>query len=406
MSHKEISDKYYHAGKGTTAVWAGEDGPKFQRSVQTPIVQSVSFCYEDLEEWMSVVSGEKPGHVYGRNSSPTVNVFEEKIRILEDAEAATSFSTGMAAISNTFFALLSPGQRIVSQKDSYGGTSKLFLDFLPRFGIEVRLCADYEEIEREIRIGCDMLYLESPTNPTMKIVDIARLAAAAKDNGAVVVVDNTFATPINQHPLDLGADLVVHSATKFLGGHSDAMGGVVCGQDHLVQQIFHFREINGASLDPMSAYLLIRGMKTLELRILRQNESALMLAEFLQQQNQVETVYYPGLESHPGHDIAREQMSGFGGVLSFSLTGGVENVGRFLELLRVAHLAAHLGSVDTLAGPPKTTSHCETSEDERARLGIPENLIRYSVGIENAEDLQADLQNALSFLVQTNEAAR
>lgn len=398
MLQKEKSDRGYHAGPGTTAVWAGEDGAKFQRAVQTPIVQSVSFCYDDLEEWTSVVSGEKPGHIYGRNSNPTVDVFEEKIRTLEDAEAATSFSTGMAAISNTFFALLSPGQRIVSQKDSYGGTSKLFLDFLPRFGIEVGLCADHEELEREIRIGCDMLYLESPTNPTLKVVDIKRLASAATENGAVVVVDNTFATPINQHPLELGADLVVHSATKFLGGHSDALGGVVCGRGDLVQQIFHFREINGASLDPMSAYLLIRGMKTLELRILRQNDSASVLSEFLQEQKQVEMVFYPGLESHPGHDIARQQMSGFGGVLSFSLTGGAENVGKFLKRLRLAHLAAHLGSVDTLAGPPKTTSHCETTEDERARLGIPENLIRYSVGIENVEDLQADLQNALSFL--------
>jgi len=380
MQHKNMSDINHNAGPGTKAVWAGELGPKFQRAVQTPIVQSVSFCYEDLQEWTSVVSGEKPGHVYGRNSSPTVDVFEEKIRILEDAEAATSFATGMAAISNTFFALLAPGKRIVSQKDSYGGTSRLFLDFLPEFGIEVHLCdtTDHDEIEREIRNGCDIVYLESPTNPTLKVVDIARLATAAKENGAVVVVDNTFATPVNQHPLELGADLVVHSATKFLGGHSDAMGGIVCGRDDLVQKIFHFREINGASLDPMSAYLLIRGMKTLELRVLRQNKSALTLAEFLA--------------------IAREQMSGFGGVLSFSLTGGTECVARFLDRLQIVHLAAHLGSVDTIAGPPKTTSHCETTEQERARLGIPENLIRYSVGIENVEDLQADLQHALSLL--------
>jgi cystathionine gamma-synthase len=321
------------------------------------------------------------------------------VRLLEGAEAATSFSTGMAAISNTLFTLLSPGDRVVSLKDTYGGTSKIFIEFLPRFGVDVVLCdtTDHEAIEAAVATGCKVLYLESPTNPTLKIVDLARLAAAGHQVGATVVVDNTFATPINQRPLELGADLVIHSATKFLGGHADALGGVVCGPVHLVERIFHFREINGASLHPMAAYLLLRGMKTLHLRIRHQNGSALEIARFLQANPFVDRVFYPGLESHENHDIARRQMRGFGGVLSFMLKDGFEAVRAFLPRLRYAHLAANLGAVETIAGPPATTSHVECTPEEREALGIPESLIRYSVGIEDTENLIADLTQALSY---------
>lgn len=209
------------------------------------------------------------------------------------------------------------------------------------------------------------------------------------------MVDNTFATPVNQNPLSLGADLVVHSATKFLGGHADAMGGAVCGDTNLVEQIYHFREITGATLDPMAAYLLIRGMKTLPLRIHRQNESALRIARWLQAQPAVEAVFYPGLETHANHDIARRQMRGFGGVLSFMLRGGFEAVKHVLPRLRFAHRAANLGAVETIAGPPATTSHVECSAQERKAMGIPEGLIRYSAGIEDVEDLISDLSQAL-----------
>jgi cystathionine gamma-synthase len=347
---------------------------------------------------LEVAQGRRKGHIYSRNTNPTVQAFEEKIRCLEGAEAATSFASGMAAISNLFFTLLAPGKRVVSIKDSYGGTSKIFLEFLPRYGIEVSLCAtsDHAQIEAEIAAGCHLLYLESPTNPTLKVVDLERLSAAAHRAGALVAVDNTFATPVNQRPLELGADLVVHSATKFLGGHADALGGVVCGQKGWVDQIYHFREITGATLDPMAAYLLLRGMKTLHLRVRHQNESALKIARFLQSQPQVEQVFYPGLEGHENHSIASRQMRGFGGVLSFILKGGFEAVKRFLPRLRYAHLAANLGAVETVAGPPATTSHVECTAEERAALGIPEGLIRYSVGIEETEDLLGDLEGALA----------
>ena len=385
---------------GTRAVWGGEEDLDVRGVLSSPVVNSVAFSYHDLDEWHEVATGKRNGFIYSRNTNPTVGVLEEKIRILENAEAATAFATGMAAISNTLFTFLGPGRKVVSQKDSYGGTSRLFLDFLPRFNVQVELCetGDHEQMEAAIAGGCDLVYLETPTNPTLKIVDIARLSAAAKKAGAIVVVDNTFATPINQHPLMLGADLVIHSATKFLCGHSDAMGGVLAGKADLVRKVFEFREINGASLQADPAYLIARGMKTLELRIERQNASAQRIAEFLQSHPRVSEVYYPGLKTHKDHGIASRQMRGFGGILSFSLKGGYDLVKKFLPSLKLVHLAASLGSVSTLAGPPRTTSHVELTEEQRKRLGIPESLIRYSVGIENVEDLIADLDAGLKKL--------
>jgi len=342
--------------------------------------------------------GQEPGHIYSRNTNPTVHAFEEKVRILEGAEAATSAATGMGIISSVLFTFLSPGDRVVSVRDTYGGTNKIFTEFLPRFQIDVVLCetTDHEAIEAEVSKGCTILYLESPTNPTVKIVDLHRLAQAGHKAGAIVIVDNTFATPINQNPLQLGADLVLHSATKFLGGHADALGGVVCGSKPLVEQVYHFREINGATLHPMAAYLLLRGMKTLHLRIRQQNASALKIARFLETHPRIERVFYPGLESHENHGIARRQMRGFGGVLSFILKDNdFDAVCRFLPRLRYAHSAANLGAVETIVGPPATTSHVECTPEEREAMGIPESLIRYSVGVEDLQDLIADLSQAL-----------
>lgn len=384
------------SGVGTRAVWAGEERAPGD-ATQVPVVHSVSFGYREMEGWLGVARGERPGHIYGRNTNPTVAVFEEKVRRLEGAEAATSFATGMAAISGTLWALLEPGARVVSVRDTYGGTSLVLSEHLPRYGVPTVLCdtGNHDAIEAEIERGCRLLYLETPTNPTLKVLDLERLAAAGRRAGATVVVDNTLATPINQSPLELGADLVIHSATKFLGGHADALGGIVCGDRARIEAIFRFREINGASLHPEAAYLLLRGLKTLHLRIARQNESALRIARWLETADGVAAVHYPGLESHPLHDVARRQMRGFGGVLSFALEGGLEVVGRVLPALRWAHLAANLGAVETVAGTPATTSHVECSAEERAALGIPEGLIRYSVGIEDADDLITDLEQAL-----------
>ncbi len=384
---------------GTQAVWGGEEKSWMQGATQVPVVHSVSFGYTDMDEWLQVANGERPGHIYGRNTNPTVQAFEEKVRLLEGADAATSAATGMGIISSTLFALLRAKDRVVSIKDTYGGTSKLFFEFLPRFNVDAVLCdtEDHEAIETEIAKGCRLVYLETPTNPTIKILDLERLAGAAKKAGAIVVVDNTFATPINQNPLQLGADLVLHSATKFLGGHADALGGVICGNRDLVKKIYHFREINGATLHPMAAYLLLRGMKTLHLRVARQNESALDIARFLWEHPAVGRVYYPGLETHDNYDIACRQMRGFGGMLSFELKENtLDAAKRFLPRLKYAHAAANLGAVETIVGMPATTSHVECTAQERAAMGIPEGLIRYSTGIEDPRDLIADLKQALA----------
>ena len=385
------------ASLATQALWAGEDESLVMGATQVPVVYSAAYGYPDMDQWLDVALGRRPGHIYSRNTNPTVHALEEKLRIMEGAGAATSFATGMAAISNTLFALLDPGARVVSVKDTYGGTNKLFTEFLPRLQVAVTLCdtGDHAQIEAAVAEGCDLLYLETPTNPTLKVLDLERLAAAGHRAGAVVVADNTFATPINQNPIPLGADLVVHSATKFLGGHADALGGLVCGDPELVARIYHYREITGATLDPMAAFLLLRGMKTLDLRIQRQNASALAIARWLQAQPGVSAVNYPGLESHPNHDVARRQMRGFGGVLSFALAGGFEAVRRVLPKLNFAHRAANLGAVETVAGPPATTSHVECTAAEREAMGIPEGLIRYSIGIEDPADLMADHDRAL-----------
>jgi len=386
-------------GSGTLSVWGGElDRSTWNHATQVPLVQSTSFGYPDIESWLDVAHHRRPGHIYSRNSNPTVAVFEEKVRLLEGGEAATAFATGMAAVTGVLFGLLRPGDRVVSVKDSYGGTNQLFLHFLPSIGIEVCLVdtVDQEAIEREVAAGCRLLYLETPTNPTLKVLDIARLAAAAKRVGATVVVDNTFATPVNTRPLELGADLVLHSATKSLGGHEDALGGVVVGVRALIDPIYRYREITGASLAPAAAYLLIRGMKTLALRVRAQNASALKVAETLERHPGVASVHYPGLPSHPAHSVAKAQMRGFGAVLAFELVAGWEGVCRFLPRLRYAHRAASLGAVCTMMGPPATTSHVECTAEERAAMGIPEGLVRCSVGIEDVDDLLADIQGALA----------
>ncbi len=385
----------------TLAVWGGESNETtWERATQVPVVNSISFGYPDMDQWRDVALGRAQGHIYSRNSNPTIHAFEEKIRILEDAESATSFASGMAAISNTLFGLLRPGQRVVSIKDSYGGTNRMFCEFLPEFGIEAALCdtTDHEQIEAEIANGCDLLYLETPTNPTVKIVDIERLSRAGHAAGAHVVVDSTMATPINQNPLQLGADLVLHSASKFLGGHADALGGVVAGKGELVKKIYRFREINGACLSPGDAYRLLRGMKTLAIRVARQNDSAMKIAQFLKAHAAVEKVFYPGLPEHEHHDIAARQMHGFGGMLSFMVQGGFEAVKAVLPRMNLAHRAANLGPVETVVGPPATTSHVECTPAQRKKMGIPEGLIRYSTGIEDPQDLMDDLAQALAVI--------
>lgn len=383
--------------EATRCVRAGEANHTAFNSITVPIMLNAAFEYDDVDHWIEVSLYRKPGDIYSRTTNPTVRAFEEKIAALEGAEDATACSSGMAAINNTLMCLLRPGDTAVSIKDSYGATYLHFDHILPGFGIQTKLCetTDYDAFERTILEGCKLVYLESPTNPTLKIMDIARVAKAAKKVGAITVMDNTFATPINQKPLELGVDIVIHSATKYLGGHSDVIGGAVCGSKELVNKIFLWRNLCGACLDAHAAYLLIRGMKTLHLRVAQQNQSAMRIAQFLQEHPKVTEVNYPGLPDHPNHDVAARQMRSFGGMLSFALNGEFDALRRFLPLLKYIHKAANLGQVESIAGPPATTSHVECTPEEMAAAGIPPTLIRLSVGIEDTDDLMDDLGYAL-----------
>jgi cystathionine gamma-synthase len=386
-------------GPSTRCVHAGRAVDPTTRAMNIPIYENAAFAYDDLGTWREAALGQRPGDIYSRNSNPTLRAFNEKMAALEGAEAATDFSTGMAAIHSTLFALLSPGQRAVTIKDAYGATYLHFKEILPRFGVRCEVCDTDDEaaILAAIDRGCELLYLESPTNPLIRVVDLQKLFAAARGKGAVTVTDNTFATPINQHPLELGSDLVIHSATKFIGGHNDLLGGVVCGRADLVKKIYRHRELTGPSLDPHRAGLLLRSLKTLAIRVERHNKNALAVARFLERHPRIIRVHYPGLESHPRHAVAKKQMpGGFGGVLSFEVEGGLAAVAEVLPRLKYAYLAANLGQVDTVVGPPSTTSHVECTEEERRAAGIPEGLVRYSAGIEDAEDLIADLDRALA----------
>ncbi|MBB1489302.1 cystathionine gamma-synthase family protein [Oceanospirillum sediminis] len=387
-------------GDSTRVVWGGEQENLPYRATQVPIVTSAAYAYNDIDVWHDVAQGEEPGFIYSRMSNPTVEALEQKLCELESAESAVAFSSGMAVISSVLYSFLSQGKRVVSTRDSYGGTNKIFEEFLPRMGVDVCLCetTNYAEIEHEILQGCDVVYLETPTNPTLKILDLARLTQAAKQVGALVIADNTFATPLNQNPLLFGVDIVLHSATKFLSGHGDVMGGIACGEESLINQVRHYREINGAALDPFSAFLILRGIKTLALRVRQQQANALAIAEFLLNEPLVETVNYPGLPSHPNYDIACEQMRGFGAIVSFVLRGGMPMVTELLPQLHYAHCAGNLGAVETIYGPARTTSHVENTLEERRALGISEGLVRISVGIEDSEDLIADLQQAFTYI--------
>lgn len=383
-------------GLSTRSVHGGEEEPSFARAIHGPVFHTVSFGYPDVDEWLDVAQGRASGHVYSRNTNPTVDVFEEKIRLLEGGEAATSAATGMAAISSCLYALLKPGRRLVASRDVYGGTVRLLTEFLPHIGVDVALVpARTDLLVQTLDAPADVVYLETPTNPMLHVLDLERVVRAAHHQGALVVVDNTVATPIHQAPLSLGVDLVVHSATKYLGGHGDVLGGVVVGKRNLVERIFAYREIHGAALHADAADRLIRGMKTLELRVTRQSDNAQHIAEFLNEHRKVRKVYYPGLPSHPDHAIAARQMRGFGGLLSLSLGDDFAAVRRFCSGLRLAHNAASLGAVETMIGLPCTASHVECTPEQRAELGIPEGLVRLSVGIEDVEDLLDDLDNAL-----------
>jgi len=387
-------------GPSTRAVHDGEDRVRTDRSIAAPVVHASTYPFADTAELVSFMKGEhERPEEYGRYGNPTVAACEAKLAALEGGNAAVLTSSGMAAITTTLLSMLKAGAHLVLTSDVYRKTRHFALSVLTRYGVEVDVVPPTAEaLAGVIKPSTKVVFTEAPTNPYGRLVDLEALVSLAKDNRAKTIIDATFATPINMRPLEYGIDLVVHSTTKYLGGHNDLLGGVVVGRGPIVEAIREQHGTLGAVADPHTAFLTMRGVKTLGLRVARQNDTALRLARLLEAHPAVARVWYPMLESHPDHALARQYLRGGGGVLSFELKGGLQAGTRLVDGVRIPKLAASLGGVESLIEQPPLMSFFELSPEQRAALGITEGLVRMSVGIEDPEDLEADLQRALDAL--------
>jgi len=378
----------------TKAVRGAADLDKKNGPLATPIYQTSTFEVTDNDEQVRATHSD---HFYTRYGNPTNTVAEKRIAELEGVDAALTFASGMGAITTTIMALLKSGDHVVAQRDIYGGANKFLSQWLPKMGIETTFVdtTEYEQHARAIRPNTKLLYLESPTNPVLRVVDFKRVVALAKQHKLLSMIDATFGTPINQHPAEFGIDLVMHSGTKYLAGHSDLICGVIAGRHEWMERIWETRTTLGNCMDPHASWMLVRGLKTLAVRVARHNENAQRVAEFLSEHAKVRRVHYPFLKSHPEYGVARLQMRGGGGVVSFEIEGTGEDARRVSEGMRLFTLAPSLGSVESVVSIPVLTSHAMIPAEERAKMGVTEQMIRLSVGIENADDLIADLDDAL-----------
>ena len=388
----------------TEAVRGGADLSKKNGPLSTPIYQTSTFEVTDNDQQLRATSTDM---FYTRYGNPTQTVAEAVIAELEGTDTARLFASGMNAITTSVLALLKSGDHVVAQRDIYGGSIKFFSQWLPKLGIETTFVdtTEYEQHARAIRPNTSLLYLESPTNPTLRVVDLRQVTALAKRHNLITFIDSTFATPINQRPADFGIDLVMHSGTKYFSGHADLICGIVAGRRDLVGKIHDTRTTLGGVIDPHAAWLLIRGMKTLAVRVQRHNENALRVAQFLAQHPKVRRVHYPFLEGHPQRALAMEQMRGGGGVLSFEVDGSAEDARRLTEALHLFTLAPSLGGVDSLVCVPVLTSHAMVSAEHRKTMGVTDQMIRLSVGIESTDDLIADLEQGLTVVRPTVQHA-
>lgn len=367
------------------------------KPVIPPVYLSATYEFESTDELIDVVQHHS-GFIYSRWDNPTVREAEKALAAMEGYDEAIAFGSGMAAITTSILAFLDRDSRVITVRETYGGTFEFVHKFLPRLGIEVidLGCDEVDGFHAEIEKGLTLLYLETPTNPLLRIIDVKPLAELAHAKGAVVVLDSTFASPVNQRPVELGVDIVIHSATKYLGGHHDITAGFACCNKEDSKRIWEYRKVMGGVLDPMTAFLALRGMKTLELRVKRQNETAMEVAQFLATHEKVRIVHYPGLSTHPDHPIAKRQMKGSGGILSFEIEADFEGTKRFVDTLKAIKLATSLGGVTSLATQPVTNTHAALSPDERQKAGINDSLVRISIGLEDAGALIDDIEQAFA----------
>ncbi|MEP6988436.1 MAG: aminotransferase class I/II-fold pyridoxal phosphate-dependent enzyme [Chloroflexota bacterium] len=395
-------------GAGTRAVHGGTKRRKAYNSLSTPIVQTATFTFGDTSEVIDFMEqriwGKGDDHdpdreEYGRYGNPTVNAVERKLAAMDSGEEAVLYASGMAAITSTLLAMLPSGSHIVMTDDCYRRTRQFCQTFLVRFGIETTVVpmGDYEAMEAAIiPKKTRVIISESPTNPYLRVADLDRIAKLGKKHRVLTMIDSTFATPINQRPLEWGIDLVVHSATKYLSGHNDLLAGVVIGRADRIKALRDARGILGGIVDPQNAFLLDRGIKTLGVRVAQQNQTALAVARVLDDHPMIERVWYPGLESHPDYKIAQEQMTGFGGVVSFEVKGDLQTTSRFIDRLKIPYIAPSLGGVESLVEQPALMSYYEKTTEERLALGMKDNLVRFAIGIEDTQDVLYDIQQALA----------
>jgi methionine-gamma-lyase len=385
-------------GPQTTAIHTGEaERHGVGAAVGTQICRTSTFTFSSTKEMKRWAEGKSKAYIYTRYGNPTLNTAEEKIAALEGAEAAVVTASGMAAISSALLGVLKTGDELISTAQLYGGSYRLMRDVFPDMGITVHhVETDLAGLENLVTPRTKALYVETPTNPTLRLVDLQKAAAFAKKHKLVALIDNTFATPVFQRPIEMGFDIVLHSATKYFAGHSDVIAGVAAGSRKWMDRVRHMVIYLGGSMDPEAAFLLIRGLKTLGLRVRRQEQNALAVAQFLEAHPKVARVHYPGLASHPDHELAKRQMSGFGSMLAFDLKGGLSAARRFCDRVQLFLLAASLGGVESLVVLPIYTSHYRMSAAELARAGVTPGTVRVSVGLEDTEDLLADLKQALA----------
>lgn len=386
-------------GFSTRAIHVGTNPCKLTGSHVAPIYQTSTFVFKNVDEGARRFAGDEDGYIYTRLGNPTETELEEKIAALEGGDMAIATASGMAAISTTLISLLKKGDHIVAGDTLYGCTHSLISGLLPEYGIEVTMVdtSDIDNIEKAMKPNTKVVYIETPANPTLKIVDIKASADIAHKHGAKLVVDNTFMSPYLQRPLEHGADIVVHSATKYLGGHGDLIAGLIIGSKDIIPKMKmpYFKDFGGV-ISPFNAWLLSRGIKTLSVRMERHSENAQKVAEYLERHELIEEVYYPGLEHHPQHELAKKQMDGFGGMMSFELKGGIEAGKVLMNSVKMISLAVSLGCVDSLIQHPASMTHSPVPKEERLKVGITDGLVRLSVGIEDIEDIIADLDQALA----------
>jgi methionine-gamma-lyase len=394
-----IDKKDTGQGFSTRAIHKGHDPQQHHGALNPPIYLNATFAFESTEQGQKRFLGEEPGYIYSRVGNPTETVLEEKLANLEGGEAALAVASGMGAITSLIWSYVEPGDEIVIDKTLYGCTFAFFSEGIKKFGIEPRF-VDFTqpaELQQALSGKTRFLFFETPSNPNMRIIDIAKVCDMAHEIGARVIVDNTYCTPYLQRPIEMGADFVVHSLTKYLSGHGDLISGAIIGPGEDIQHIHYsgVKHMTGAVISPFDAYLIIRGLKTLEIRMDRHCQSAQKLAEAIERHPGVEQIYYPGLVSHPQHELAKSQMHNFGGMIAFELKGGYEAGIRFMDSVQLAMRAVSLGEAETLVQHPASMTHITYPPEIRMQHGISEGLIRISVGLENLDDLMTDIQQAL-----------